>query len=57
VLGLPQEKQMRKLYKEHRKERSYLQTIAEKMDGNFKKSQIGTHLRKVGLKKQVCLVL
>ena len=44
---------MRKLYKEHRKQRSYLQTIAEKMEGNFKKSQIGTHLRKLGLKKRV----
>jgi len=48
-----QEKQMRTLYKEHRKQRSYLQTIAERMDGNFKKSQIGAHLRKLGLKKQV----
>ena len=51
-MGL-QEKQMRKLYKEHRKQRSYLQIIAEKMEGNFKKSQIGTHLRKLGLKKRV----
>ena len=52
-----QEEQLRKLYKKHRKERGYLRTIASKMDGSFRKSQIGTHLRKLGLKLQVSITV
>lgn len=48
-----QEKGLRELYSQHKKERGYLQTIAQKMPGSFKKSQIAGHLRKLGLKLQV----
>lgn len=48
---------MRKLYSKHRKQRGYLQLIANEMPGAFKKSQIVTHLRKLGLKLQVSLMM
>lgn len=48
-----QEAELRKLYGAHKKERGYLRTIANEMPGNFTKSRIKTHLRKLGLKLQV----
>ena len=48
-----QEEQMRHLYSKHKRQRGYLQLIADDMPGAFKKSQIKTHLRKLGLKLQV----
>ena len=46
-----QRDKLQKLFEEHRGKRGFLQLIAEAMGGSFRKSQISTHLRKLGLKQ------
>ena len=52
-----QRDKLQKLFEEHRRKRGFLQLIAEAMGGSFRKSQISTHLRKLGLKRPKASIL
>lgn len=45
-----QEDKLRELYAQYSGEKGYLATIAEEMMGGFSKGQIGSQLRKLGLR-------
>lgn len=45
-----QEEKLRELYAQHNGEKGYLAVIAEEMMGGFKKGQISSQLRKLGLR-------
>lgn len=45
-----QEDKLRDLYAQHSSEKGYLAVIAEELMGGFSKGQIGSQLRKLGLR-------